>query len=219
MGENLESLFLELTKKLVAFLPALFTGILLIGIGWLLGWFVKRLVIQLSVILRLERFLVRFSWGKAFTKADVRYGLYRFIGNIFFFMILLIFFDFALIVWDLKFLSDLLAGGILVLPRTVAALLIFGAGWLIALWASKALQDVLSREQISDATAIAFFAKVALIVLFSAIALFELNVAREVVLIGFTTIFVTMGAIAVILTLIRGRERTGRQPPNPKEEE
>ncbi len=219
MGENLESLFLELTKKLVAFLPALFTGILLIGIGWLLGWFVKRLVIQLSVIMRLERYLTRFSWGKAFTKADVRYGLYRFIGNIFFFMILLIFLDFALIVWDLKFLSDLLAGGILVLPRTVAALLIFGAGWLIALWASRALQNVLSREQISDATAIAFFAKVALIVLFSAIALFELNVARQVVLIGFTTIFVTLGAIAVILALIRGRERTGRQPPNPKEEE
>ncbi|HRR40949.1 MAG TPA: hypothetical protein P5244_06925 [Syntrophales bacterium] len=218
MSENLQSLFLELTKKLVAFLPALFMGILLIGIGWLLGWFVKRLVVQLCVIVKLDRFLARFSWGKAFTKADVRYGLYRFIGNVFFFMILLIFFDFALIVWNLKFLSDLLAGGILLLPRTIAALLIFGAGWLIAVWTSRAFQKFLSREQIPDATAIAFFTKVVLIVLFSAIALFELNVAREIILIGFTTIFVTLGVLAVILTFIRGREWVGRNLPSPEDD-
>ncbi len=212
MNENLQFLFLDLTKKFVAFLPALFTGILLVGIGWLLGWFVKRLVVQLSVFLKLERFLIKFSWGKAFTKADVRYGLYGFIGNVFFLVIFLIFLDFALIFWNLKFLSDLLARGILILPKTVAAILIFGAGWLITLWATNALQKVLSREQVSDSTGIASFARVLLIILFSAIALFELNIAREIVLIGFATIFLTLGAIAVILTVIRGRERTGKNP-------
>lgn len=214
MGENLQSLFLDLTKKLVAFLPALFTGIFLIGIGWLLGWFVKRLAIQLSVFMKLERFLIKFSWGKAFTKADVRYGLYGFIGNIFFVVIFLIFLDFALIVWDLKFLSDLLARGIFILPRTIAALLIFGAGWLITRWAADALQKVLSSEQVPDATMISHFARVMLIILFSAIALFELNIAREIILIGFATIFLTLGAIAVILTFIRGRERIGKNPPH-----
>jgi len=214
MDENLQSLFLDMTKKLVAFLPALFAGILLVGIGWLLGWFVKRLVIQLSVFMKLERFLIKFSWGKAFTKADVRYGLYSFIGNIFFFIILLIFLDFALIIWDLKFLSEMLARGIFILPRTMAALLIFGAGWLVALWAANALQKVLSREQIPDSTMIAYFARVLLIILFSAIALFELNIAREIVVIGFATTFLTLGAIAVILTFIRGRDRTRKNPPH-----
>lgn len=218
MDENLHALFLDLTKKLVAFLPALLTGFFLIGIGWLLGWFMKRLVIQLSIFLRLERFLIKFSWGKAFTKADVRYGLYGFIGNIFFFMILLIFFDFALIVWDLKFLSDLLARGILILPRTIAALLIFGAGWLIARWAAGALQKILSSEQVPDSAMIALFARVLLIALFSAIALFEVNIAREIVLIGFATIFLTLGAIAVILTFFRGRERIGAHPPHSEDD-
>jgi hypothetical protein len=218
MNESLQSLFLDLTKKLVAFLPSLFTGIFLIGIGWLLGWFVKRLVIQLSVFMKLERFLIKFSWGKAFTKADVRYGLYSFIGNIFFFIILLIFLDFALIIWDLKFLSDLLARGIFILPKTIAALLIFGAGWLIALWAANALQKVLSREQIPDSTMIAHFARVLIIILFSAIALFELNIAREIVLIGFAVIFLTLGAIGVILTFIHGRDRIRKIPPHQKDD-
>jgi hypothetical protein len=218
MDENLQSLFLALTKKIVAFLPALFAGILLVGIGWLLGWFVKRLAIQLSVFMKLERFLIKFSWGKAFTKADVRYGLYSFIGNIFFFIILLIFLDFALIIWDLKFLSEMLARGILILPRTIAALLIFGAGWLVALWAANALQNVLSREQISDSTMIAYFARVLLIILFSAIALFELNIAREIVVIGFATTFLTLGAIAVILTFIHGRDRIRKIPSQQKDD-
>ncbi len=218
MNESLQSLFLDLTKKLVAFLPALFTGIFLVGIGWLLGWFVKRLVIQLSVFMKLERFLIKFSWGKAFTKADVRYGLYSFIGNVFFFIIFLIFLDFALIFWDLKFLSDLLARGILILPKTVAAILIFGAGWLIALWAANAIQKVLSQEQVPDSTMIAYFARVLLIILFSAIALFEMDIAREIVLIGFATTFLTLGAIAVILTFIRGRERIRKNPPSQKDE-
>lgn len=212
MNENLNSLFLNLTEKLVAFLPALFTGTLLIGFGWLLGWFVKRVVIQLAVVLRLERFLIKFSWGKVFSKADVRYGLYKSIGNLFFFMIMLIFVDFALIVWNLKFLSNLLAEGILILPRTIAALLIFGAGWLIALWASRALQRLLSQEEIPNASFISLFTKVALIVLFSAFALFELNMAREIVIIGFTTIFVTLGILAIILVFIfiHRREGTGK---------
>jgi hypothetical protein len=218
MDEKLQSLFLDLTKKLIAFLPALFTGILLIGIGWLLGWFVKRLAIQLSIFMRLERFLIKFSWGKAFTKADVRYGLYGLIGNVFFVIIFLIFLDFALIVWDLKFLSDLLARGIFILPRTIAALLIFGAGWLVALWTAGALQKILSSEQVPDSSMIAHFARVLLIVLFSAIALFELNIAREIVLIGFATIFLTLGAIAVILTFFRGRERIGAHPPHSKDD-
>ncbi len=216
MDENLQSLFLALTKKLVAFLPSLFTGIFLVGIGWLLGWFVKRLVIQLSVLMKLERFLIKFSWGKAFTKADVRYGLYSFIGNIFFFIILLIFLDFALIIWDLKFLSEMLARGILILPKTIGALLIFGAGWLIAFWAAGTVQKVLSSEQIPDSTMIAHFARVLIIILFSAIALFELNIAREIVLIGFATIFLTLGAIAVILTFIHGRDRIRKIPPHQK---
>jgi hypothetical protein len=65
---------------------------------------------------------------------------------------------------------------------------------------------------------IAHFARVLIIILFSAIALFELNIAREIVLIGFAVIFLTLGAIAVILTFIRGRERIRKNPPSQKDD-
>jgi hypothetical protein len=218
MIENLNYIFLDMTKKLAAFLPALFAGLLLVGIGWLLGWFVKRLVVQLLVFMKLDTVLLRFSWGKAFSKADVRYGFYGFIGNIFFLVVFLIFLDFALITWDLKFLSDLVGRGIFILPKTVGAIAIFGAGWLAALWASRAVRRELSNEQVPGSALIAYFIKVMLIIFFSSIAIFELDIAREIVIIGFAAASVTLGAIAVILASIFGRGRTGLTGPARKEE-
>lgn len=209
MIENLSYIFLDMTKKLAAFLPALFAGILLVGIGWLLGWLVKRLVIQLLVFMKLDTVLLKFSWGRAFSKADVRYGFYGFIGNIFFLVIFLIFLDFALITWDLKFLSDLVGKGIFLLPKTIGAIVIFGAGWLAALWASRAVRRELSNEQVPGSALIAFFTKILLIIFFSSIALFELDIAREIVIIGFAAASVTLGAIAVIMTFVFGRQWTG----------
>ena len=57
---------------------------------------------------------------------------------------------------------------------------------------------------------IAYYAKVICILLFSGVAFAELNIAREVVIIGFTVIFITMGAIGVIMTVFHGRDLLGR---------
>jgi hypothetical protein len=205
MSDKLQAVFLELVDKAIGFLPALLAGIFLLLIGWLIAWFIKRLVVQICIILKMERYLTRFSRGTAFSKADVRYGLYNILGNIAFLVIFLIFFDFALITWNLEFLSTLLGKGILYFPNVIVAFAIFSVGWLISLWATHALQKLLIKEAIERATFIALYAKTLIIILFAAMALTELNIAREIVIIGFASIFVTLGAIAVVLTAVGGK--------------
>ena len=205
MNDKLQAVFAGLMDKTIGFLPTLFAGIFLLLIGLLIAWFAKRLVVQICIILKLEKYLVKFSWGIAFSKADVRYGLYNLIGNIAFLLIFLVFFDFALITWNLKFLSDLLGKGIFYLPKVITALAIFAVGWLMSIWAAHALQKLLIKEEIERATLIAQYAKALIIILFAAMALVELNIAREIFIIGFATIFVTLGAIAVVLTAIGGK--------------
>ncbi len=117
MENRLPALFLDLVNRFVGFIPMLLAGIALLLVGFLAAWLVKRIVVRLSIVLRLERFLIRFRWGRAFSKADVRYGFYNFLGTIFFFFILLAFIDLAFIAWDLKFLSDLLGEAISLFPR------------------------------------------------------------------------------------------------------
>jgi hypothetical protein len=218
MNDKLPGSFVNITDKFINYLPDLLAGIVLLFIGWFLGWFAKRVIIQLAIILRLERFLIRFRWGRDFSKGDVRYGFYNFLGNITFFIIFIIFVNNALSTWKLTVLSDLMERGILFLPRLIIALILFGFGWMISIWASQSILRVLRREDISNPNMIAIFIKGVLILFFSAMALLELNIAREIVIIGFATVFITLGIISVILT-VSGEKNILKKTPETSDEE
>ena len=218
MNDKLPGSFVNLTDKFIGYLPDLLAGIVLLFIGWFLGWFAKRVIIQLAVILRLERFLIRFRWGRDFSKGDVRFGFYNFLGNIAFFIIFIIFVNNALSAWKLSVLSDLMERGILFLPRIIIALILFGIGWLISIWASQAILRALRREDIPRSTLIANFIKGVLLLFFSAMALLELNIAREIVIIGFATVFITLGIISVVLA-VGGERNIFKKTPETIEEE
>jgi hypothetical protein len=205
MKGKLQEQFLGITDTFISYLPNLFGGILLVIIGWFLGWIIKRILVQLAMILKLERYLVRSRWGEDFVKADVRHGFYNFIGNFGFAIIFLIFLDNALIVWKLTILSDLLGKGILFLPKIIIALAVFGAGWLIASWVSRSMLRTMRREEIPRPSLISRFVKGVLLVFFSAMALVVLDVARQIVVIGFATIIITLGALTVVFAILGGK--------------
>jgi hypothetical protein len=219
METRVQDQFLSLADNIIAYLPSLLAGILLILIGWLAGWLVKRVLVQISVMLRIDRFLRRSRWEADFAKADVRYGMYNFIGNIGFALVFLLFLDNALIAWKLNILADLLSKGIVFLPKIIIAASIFGLGWLLAFWAEKSTLKILYREDIPRASLISKFVKIILLLFFSAIALVELDVAHEIVIIGFATIIITIGAISVVITGIGGKsfiEKIGESFKNRK---
>jgi hypothetical protein len=197
--------FIGLADNIVAYLPSLLAGIILLLIGWIAGWVIKRILIQVSILIRIDRYLRRSRWEAEFAKADVRYGLYNLIGNIGFTLIFLLFLDNALIAWNLNMLSDLLSKLILFLPKIIIAVSIFGLGWLLSFMAEKSILKSLYREQIPRASLISRFIKVILLLFFSAVALVELDVAREIVIIGFSTIFITLGAISIVITAVGGK--------------
>lgn len=205
METKIQDQFSGLVNSIYAYLPNLLAGIILILLGCLAGWFIKRLLVQVSVLLRIDRFLRRSRWEADFSKADMRYGVYNFIGNIGYAVIFLLFFDNALIAWKLTMLSDLISKGMLYLPKIIIAVLVFGLGWLLAAWAEKSMLKILSKEKIPRASLISGFIKIILLIFFSAIALVELDLAREIVIIGFATIFISIGAISIVITAIGGK--------------
>ena len=218
MGDKLQELFGGVGQNIINYLPNLFAGILLVAVGWIIGWFVKRIIIQLAVILRLEKFLTGFRWGKAFAKADIRYGFYNYLGNIFFFIIFIIFFNDALNTWKLVIFSKVLEGAIFYLPRIVISLIIMLIGWMIASWTSNSIQKSLTREQIPRSALIAKFTKAVILLFFSAMALVELEIAQQIVIIGFATIFITLGLVTVVIFFVGGKEFIRKLELHPKEE-
>lgn len=197
--------FIGLYDNILAYLPNLLAGFVLLLIGWIAGWLVKRLLIQASLLLRVDRYLKRSRWETDFAKADVRYGLYSFIGNLGYALIFLLFLDNALIAWKLAMLSDLLGKAILYLPRIIIAVSIFGLGWLLSSWAQKSILKSLYKEEVPKASLISRLIKIVLLLFFSAIALVELDIAREIVIIGFATLIITIGALSIVITAIGGK--------------
>lgn len=199
MNKNIEDLFYGLWSTIISYLPNLFAGLLLLLVGWVIGWFIKRLVIQVMVILRFDKLLIRFRWKSALSKADVRYAIYNIIGNIFFVIIFLIFLNAALNAMNLPVLSRLIESSVLFIPKLVLALAILGIGWMIASRTSSAVVHALLKENFPNSSLIGRVVKFILIIFFFAVALTEVNIASEIVLIAFTTCFVTLGVITIIL--------------------
>lgn len=200
METNIQDQFVSIADSLLAYMPNLIGGIVLILLGWLSGWLIKRLLVQFSIILRVDRFLKSSRFEAELSKADVRYSLYNMIGNIGFALIFLIFLDNALLTWKLTMLSDVLSKGILFLPKVIIASAIFGIGWLLASWVQVSVLKSLLREEIPRASLISKFIKSILLIFFSAVSLVELDVAREIIIIGFATIFITLGVVTVVIT-------------------
>ena len=205
MNMNFKELINDLGQKIIAYMPNLLGGLLLLLLGWFIAWIAKRIIIQLLVILRFDRLFIRFRWKSSLTKADIRYALYNLIGNIMFFIVFLIFLNSALAAMKLTMLSRLIEQGVLFIPRLIVALVIFGIGWLIASRTANAVAHSLIKERVAGASLFAKLLKFIIVLFFSAMALVELNIAREIVLLGFGVFLLTLG-VSMVLVVAASRE-------------
>lgn len=218
MDNIFRNIFSNLAERFVNYLPDLFAGFLLIAFGLLVGWFVKRLVIQVSMIIRVDRVFLRFRWGESLSKADVRHAMFNLLGNIAFLLVFLMFLDFALSALKLTMLSNILQQAVFFFPKLIISIIILGIGWFISSWLSVTLQKSLLKEKMPRATMIARFIKGTLLLFFCAIALVELDVAREIIVIGFAVSFATIGALTIVITALGGKNLVGKIL-DPEEEE
>ncbi len=197
MDKSIESPFFDIGQQIINYLPNLLAGILLLAAGWIVGWIVKRIVVQLLFVLRFERLFTRMQWRQALSKADIRHALFGFIGNITFFIIFLIFLNSALFAMKLTILSNLIEHGVLFVPRLIVAFIILGLGWIIAGRVANSVYIALIKEDVPHYSLISRFAKFIIILFFAAMALVEIDIAIEIVIIGFTTVIVSLSILAI----------------------
>lgn len=219
MDRSLEGLLYRVGESAVGYLPNLLAGLILIALGLLLAWLAKRVTVQVCVVLHLDRILRRFRWGEGFSKADARYALFNWVGGTAAFVVCLVFFDAAFATMHLTVLSSLLERAVWFIPALAVALLIFGLGSIVAGRVAAAIQTALRREAFPRATLIARFSKLVLMLFFSAMALAQLDIARPIVIIGFTTIIVTLCLLAVIAATRSGRALAEQLQGGPDDEE
>lgn len=191
----------EITKGITEYLPTLSAGLLVLVIGIALGWVVKRAVVRTLVWLRLDRLARRAGWRAAFGKGDVRDALYNVIGNLGFIAVVLVFFDNSLQIWGLGVLSVILDGIINYLPNLLLVGLIIVGGVMLANFVAERAEDTFEEEEFARARLLGKLLKGILLSVVSALALWQLNFARQIVLAAFLIAF---GALGVAFALAVG---------------
>jgi len=189
------------TQQVADYLPTLAAGAVLIVLGIVVGWLVKRAIVRILVWLRLDRLGQKFGWRAALTKGDVRGPLYDLIGNGAWVLVTLVFLENALLIWGLDVLSRLVDRVIVFVPSLIVSGLAVGAGWLLAGTVATRVERTLDEEAIPHARLAAKGLHAALMTVVSALALWQLNVAREIVLAAF---LIGFGAIGVAFALAVG---------------
>lgn len=185
--------FAGFTQRLSDYLPSLAVGLLLLALGVAAGWVVKRAVIRILIWLRLDRLGGRVGWRAAFGKGDVRAALYNLLGGIAMLLVILIFLDNALQILGLTVLSRMVDDLVFYLPNLGLVALIVGTGILLANVLAERGEDILEEEEFEHARLLAKILKGVLLSVVGAIALWQLNIAREIVLSAFLIAFGAMG--------------------------
>lgn len=206
MKQVISNMVDQVMVEIFNYLPRVVASLLLLLVGWLAAWLVKRIVIQLCMIFRVHHYLPRMRWRKALSKADVRDALFNYVGNVAFVAVFIVFIYGALATLKLTVLSNLLEHTIFFLPRVVGCFVIFAIGLFLSNRISVVVHTSVLHEGIPRASLIARFVKGALLVFFSAMALTVLDFARQVVIVGFTVSFATMGALVVVAAVAGGKE-------------
>jgi hypothetical protein len=193
--------FVGIIQRFAEYLPTLAAGVLVLALGIAAGWLSKRAVVRLLVWLRLDRLAGRAGWRAAFGKGDVRAALYDGLGTLTMAVVLLIFLDNALKIWGLTVLAELVDRFVFYLPNLAVVLLIAAVGIVIANLLGARVEDGLEEEGVAQARLVAKTLKGALLAVVAALALWQLQFAREIVLGGFLIAF---GSVGVAFALAAG---------------
>jgi hypothetical protein len=188
-------------SNVVAYLPSLLAGLVVVLLGGLAAWLTAKIVVRLLVWLRLDRVAQRLGWGGGMEKGDVRHALFDLVGTLAGGLVFLVFLDNALVIWRLTVLSRLLERIVLLVPSLLLATVIMTVGWITATAVANGARRALYEEGIERASLISRLVRSAVLVLAAAMALDQLGLAPKIIASAFLIAF---GALALTFVLAVG---------------
>jgi hypothetical protein len=188
-------------QQLSDYLPTLAAGLFIVAVGIIVGWLAKRSTVRVLVWLRLDRLGQRSGWPGAFAKGDVRAPLYALLGNGAWLLVTLVFLENALQIWGLLVLAEMVERVLFFVPNILVALFVVGIGVLVAGSVATRVERTLDEEGFSRARLIGKVLQSTLTTVVGALALWQLNFAREIVYAAF---LIGFGAVGVAFAVAVG---------------
>ncbi|HVH45414.1 MAG TPA: hypothetical protein VM925_23835 [Labilithrix sp.] len=199
--------------RIVAFLPNLIAGLVILVLGWVIAFALARVTRALARRLGFDRVFAKLGVS---TGAEPNAGSH-WLGSLVYGIVMLVAVLQASRAWKLDFVADGLAAFIAYLPHVFAALLVFGASLYVGNWVRDRFYRARAAEPAGAAGTLGTAPRIlpglvrgGIIAVGAFMGLRELQVAPEIVNAAFV---LTLGAFAVAAALafgLGGREVAGR---------
>ncbi len=177
-------------------LPTILGAILVFAIGMVIAYWVKRGVIELLRVLRLETVTKSAGIDSYLARADIKLNFVELVGVIFEWIIILVFFLAVVDILGLSAVSVVVTSVLGYIPNIVGAALIFAAGYVVAKLVDGLVRGALTSIDKEIAKPVGKFARWTIFLVAAFAAIEQLQIAR-----GLTAVFFQGITYTVVLVV------------------
>lgn len=186
--------FHKLWLDLVATLPQVIIGLLLIIVGWFVAKAVRWVVTKFLRLVKLDEGLEKIRIREYMEKVNLKMPPSRILAQLAYYSVILIFFVGAAEVFGWKVVSEKIADIIAYIPRLIAGMVILGVGLYIAGWVRTGIRTAGTSFGIPSARILSNIAFFVLVIIITLTSLEQIGVNIDLIK---ANIFILIGGVVL----------------------
>ncbi len=188
-------------QKLIEFLPNLLSSMVIFVLGFLSGWVIKSVIQKLLEVFNTDRFCQRMGITPVLEKGGIRTTPTRLLSQISYWFVVIVFFIMALYTLKIPAIEDLLEKFFLYLPNVFVSVLLIVVGYILSNFAGRATLIAAVNSGMKFSGLLSKTVKTIVFLLSFTMALEQLGIGRDTVIVAFTIVF---GGIVLALSIAFG---------------
>jgi hypothetical protein len=176
-------------QRLIAFLPHLLSSLIIFILGLVLGWIFKKIIVKIAKLFKTDHFCSKIGMTEALEKVGIKGSPSRFLGRIFYWLVVIIFTIIALYALKVPAIENLLEKFLLYLPNIFIAVLLIIVGYLLGNFLGRTILIASVNAGMRFASLLARGVKLLIFVFAFAMALEQLGIGRNIVVVAFSILF------------------------------
>ncbi len=205
-GGIMENVFIEPFKRfldrIATFLPSLLTGLVIIIVGVIIAWFLRKVVTRISLFLKIDNLSDSLGIVQVLKKSGYKEPLSRMIGQLIYWIVLLSFIIIGLDALKIPAVENLLTEFLLYMPNIILACIVIAAGYILGNFFGRAALIASVNAGLTISGLIGKFVKFAVFLMAATMALELLGIGRDTVIIAFAIVF---GGVVLALAIAFGQ--------------
>ncbi len=188
-------------NRFILFLPNLISATLLLIIGLFLGWLIRKIISRLLMILKVEEFSERHGINNILIKSGIKEKLSSLAGRLTGWLVFFIFLIISLSTLNVPAIERLLERFFLYLPNLFVAVIILLIGYLLSNFFGRAALIASVNAGLKASGLIGRFVKWTIFLLSVTMALEQLGIGRDTIVVVFAIFF---GGIVLAFSIAFG---------------